>query len=182
MISLYESQLILFMPEAIKTPENICILYAFDEMMKDFLDISEQLKVWCDIDNMDIKKLDFFAAESRTLYYEKDLPEETKRNLLKNSLKMQYVLGTREAVDDMINTVFGDGKSVMWYEYSGCPYHFKIITKAALTPDMLQKFSNVINKAKNLRSLLDTIEVQRFGHKDIFYGIETVKTQHTTNY
>lgn len=101
------------------------------------------------------------AAELRTQYYRQDLDIGTKRRLVKGTLSWYMTAGTPEAVEELIQAVFGEGEVKEWFEYDGKPYYFKVVTSAILTPDISDFFIKMIQRVKNTRSHLDAVEIRR---------------------
>ena len=72
--------------------------------------------------------------------------------------------GTPGAVAEMVKIVFGDGEIVEWPDFKDPPYTpgtFDIVTDAQLTPVILDYFTSVINRVKNVRSHLRKISITR---------------------
>ena len=64
---------------------------------------------------------------------------------------------TRAAVEELITSVFGEGRVEEWFDYGGEPFYFKVYTNATFTEDMISKFDNMLEKVKNTRSKLETV-------------------------
>ena len=108
MISLYDYQTENALPPEMKTPERIALSYAFDRQKKKFLERLKRVYIWADIEQVDDDKLDFLAVECRVLFYNSGLAPDVKRNLIRNSIYWYMKLGTRQAMEEMIDTVFGN--------------------------------------------------------------------------
>ena len=159
------------------TPENLrdahtkAFMYACDRQFAKLLERAERVKVWCAIEQVEEKYLDLLAAENRVHYYDAALPPETKRQLILNAFIWHMYAGTPGAVEELVQAIFGDGKVQEWFEYGGKPYRFKILTNATLTPEINENFSMMIEKVKNVRSLMDSIIISRKTEQNIYTGI-----------
>lgn len=57
-----------------------------------------------------------------------------------------------------VETIFGAGRVEEWYQYEGSPYHFRIFADSTqMSGSGSQKLKNLVDRIKNLRSVLDEI-------------------------
>lgn len=148
-------------PVEMRTPEQIALAYAFDMQKKKFIDRMERVYTWADLEKVDDNKLDFLAVENRVLFYNTGLEPAVKRNLIRNSIYSYMKLGTRQALEEMINIVFGEGEVKEWFQYGGQPYYFKIRTSAPMNQESITQFQDMIARVKNARSHLENIDFDR---------------------
>lgn len=159
------------LPAEMKTPERTALSYAFDEQKKKYISRMRRAYIWADLESVDDNHLDFLAVENRVLFYNTEIEPDVKRNLIRNSIYWHMKLGTKQVMEEMIDTVFGDGKVLEWFEYGGEPFHFKVILnaengKAAINlADVRQK----INAYKRLSARLDDIELEYYFHVWVSY-------------
>lgn len=88
--------------------------------------------------------------------------EQEKRNLLKKALEIHKYKGTKYALLKVFETLNISGTIQEWFEYGGNPYFFKVILNIfdrGLSDDLEQQLLRLINKFKNVRSKLETIEL-----------------------
>lgn len=152
-------------------------LEASTQMMNDI--IAQGVKCVTDYDTMPEWRLDELAWETNCLYdYSASIEE--KREWIKNAAPWYQSYGTPEAIEKIVKIIFGDGKVEEWFEYGGEPYHFKIRTQGTLTKENSIRLPRMIARAKNVRSVLQLIEMQR--KIDILeYGaIACILTPHIT--
>lgn len=158
MIKLQDSNIIDTLPEAFTSdPKNIALGYALQGAMRRLLEYSRTTSVYAAIDVADDDVLDMLAAELDTQYYDVLLDVEAKRKLVKNTLIWYGKAGTPAAVEELITSVFGEGRVEEWFDYGGEPFYFKVYTNATFTEDMISKFDNMLEKVKNTRSKLETV-------------------------
>lgn len=148
-----------------------CLSYALNMELRRMLDSADSTAVFADIDNASSYILNALAMEMQAPYYDDSLPLETRRELIKKTSPWYSRAGTVSAVEDMVATIFGEGKVTEWFEYSGNPGCFKIIASASLTPDLFDAVKAMIEKVKNARSLLEEITVGRKINQRIYTGV-----------
>ena len=158
MIKLQDSNIIDILPVAFTSDaKNIALGYALQGAMRRLLEYSRTTSVYAAIDAADDDVLDMLAAELDTQYYDVLLDVEAKRKLVKNTLIWYGKAGTPAAVEELITSVFGEGRVEEWFDYGGEPFYFKVYTNATFTEDMISKFDDMLEKVKNTRSKLETV-------------------------
>lgn len=172
MIKFEDSEITQILPGALKSlPEVKAISYAIKNAMGKLIAFSHLASVYTAIDELPEAILDLLATELRSQYYEKDMSLEVKRDILKKTLLWYYHAGTPSAVSELVESVFGEGEVLEWFDYDGKPYRFKIKTNAMMTPNMSEEFSAIIRKVKNTRSHLEAIEIERRIDQTINSGV-----------
>lgn len=144
-------------------PEQQALSYAIERAMLLVLQFSQRTLMYAAIDEQPEYILDYMAVETRALYYEESMDIATKRKIIKNSLAWYMKAGTQECVDELIETVFGEGKTIPWYEFSegaGTPGTFDIITSTQMTSDMYERLTRIIARAKNQSSVLRYVGIE----------------------
>lgn len=149
------------MPPNLQTAENYAFGYAVDRQMAKLNSFSERLRVWTDLEHVNPRYYGMIAACIRSLYYNSSYDDKTKLTILKNAMKVNRYAGSRKAVDQLISDVYGSAEFHPWYEYGGQPYHFKITTDTVLAEDIIERFSEILERAKRLRSIMDNIMIHR---------------------
>lgn len=162
MIKLYDSDITDILPEIFANdPKVIALGYAIKKAMQRFIEYCRNTSVYAVIDTAPNNVLNMLALELGTQYYDDSLDIETKRRLIKRTLVWYMSSGTPAAVEELVAAVFGEGEVKEWFEYGDDPYYFKIITNAAMTPEMNEQFSAMLKKVKNARSHIRAIEIHR---------------------
>ena len=163
MISLSEiGGLYLSTPANLKDARTKAFMYACDRQIKKLIDRTEKIKVWCAVESVDEKYLDYMAADCRTLFYNSSLAPDVKRKLIANSQYWYMKLGTSAAMEEMINIVFQNNDTSIeeWYSYAGEAFHFRIAVSSAVTTVEMSEFLKYINEVKNARSIIDYLVLQ----------------------
>lgn len=171
MISYYDGQLTDILPGNITgKPEIRALSYALQQGCRLLYSYSQRLCIYSGSDSQPEEVTDLLASELRTQYYSNALDLDTKKQLVKNTLVWYEKAGTPEAVEELVATVFGEGKVEEWFEYGGKPYWFRIQTDALLTEDTTVYFSDMIRKVKNVRSHMESIKIHRIINLEICTG------------
>ena len=149
-------------PANIKDARTKAFMYACDRQIKKLLERAEKVKVWCAVESVDEKYLDYMAADCRTLFYNSSLAPDTKRKLIANSQYWYMKLGTSAAMEEMIDIVFRNNDTSIeeWYSYAGEAFHFRIAVASAVTTVEMSEFLKYVNDVKNARSILDYLVLQ----------------------
>jgi Bacteriophage P2-related tail formation protein len=165
MIKFPDGELRDYLPATMKNDvDMVCLSYAIKKGTERLMKYRKATMIYHFIDCVPEPILDLLAAELRSLYYSDALPIETKRSIVKNTLRWHMQAGTPGAVAEMVKIVFGEGEVVEWPDFDEPPYTpgtFDIVTSARLTPDILDYFSSIIDRVKNVRSHLRRILIKR---------------------
>lgn len=123
-----------------------------------------RLLMYSNIDNL--KDDDFghsladeLAWQFHVDYYDQTADIETKKKLVKQSIKIHRKKGTPQAVIDLLQTAFPTEAVLLeWFEYGGEPYHFRIIASEFDDVDV-SEFLKALDSVKNARSYLDELRL-----------------------
>ena len=138
----------------------------------------DPLTTWDKLNKMTGEELDLLAEELHISWYDKDSPLDIKREIIKDSDIIHAKLGTNWAALQVINTYFGEGHIVDWYDYGGNPGHFKIQTvNQSILNEKANKFLDILNKVKRKSAHLDAIELVSDGQCGLKVYMGTVETE-----
>lgn len=161
------------------SPEFLSISYAIKLQIVKIIVLAATVGIQYDIDGLDEEVVDFLALELRTQYYDQSLPIETKRELVKKTLKWHSKAGTPSAVKELIAAIFGSGELVEWFNMpDGAPYTFEIKTDATITPTIVDNLTRMIRRVKNVRSHLTSVTAHHHVDKPIYYGAAAANLRH----
>ena len=102
--------------------------------------------------------LDLLAVELKTQYYREDLPQDTKRELIRQTIPWYMQAGTPSVIREYLGTVFDGGKTEEWFSYGGKPYYFRAYVYAESHEIPLgygEEVKQQILAYKNVRSWLE---------------------------
>lgn len=144
-----------------------------DRFAHEILDMSKLYSVWNKIDDLTEEQLDELAWEKNITWYLYDANVEMKRQIIKGADEIKRHLGTKWALEQVVNIYFGSGEVKEWYEYSGGePLHFKIRTTNTETIDEEAiRFLKVVNTVKRQSAVLDVIEIIEAGQLIAYYTV-----------
>lgn len=143
-------------------PEARALSYAILQEKRRIMDAANQTRTMAMIDELPEKILDILAVELRTPAYSESFSIEIKRTLIKGTLAFYSKLGTPEAVDWVVRSIFGNGGIDEWFTYGGEPHHFRVTVRndgTFNTLEGLEDFHRLVNAVKRLSSWLDGITV-----------------------
>ncbi|SCJ81129.1 Bacteriophage P2-related tail formation protein [uncultured Flavonifractor sp.] len=156
---------------------------AMDEIVPELAQSTAALSTWDHIDDLTEAELDALAWELNILWYDTGASMDTKRALVKDSDIVYQRLGTKWAVENVINSYFGEGYVEEWFEYQGQPGHFRVYsTNPSLNNERLTEFLNLLNKVKRASAKLDGIFITLTGKMPLYAGVtikETSKEQYS---
>ena len=132
----------------------------------------EKLSTWDRIDTLSEAELDDLAWELNIQWYDKSAAIDVKRNLVRDSDKVFKKLGTKWAVENVINTYFGEGYVEEWFQYGGEPGCFRIYsTNPTVNESKFTEFLNLLNKVKRASSQLDGVFISLTGQMNMSVGV-----------
>ena len=103
--------------------------------------------------------LDELAWQFHCDYYDSTADIETKKSVVKQSIRIHQKKGTPQAVIDLLQAAFPSNTELYeWWQYGGEPYRFKILT-SSLNGVKYDHFLKALNSVKNARSYLDGVQL-----------------------
>lgn len=142
---------------------------------------TEKLTTWDRIGELSESELDDLAWELNIMWYDKSANIETKRDLIMNSDKVYRHLGTKWAVENVIQSYFGDGYVKEWKEYGGDPGYFRVYsTNPTLNNERLTEFLNILQKVKRHSAKLEAVIITLSGELNLAAGVAVREIAHET--
>lgn len=136
------------------------------------------------LNSLDISVIDNYAltCDARLLpflasAYQVDiaeLSEHEARSLINDALSIHFRAGSVWAMKKLLKTFSEKAQLFEWFEYNAKPNHFKVKlflsndTSKVYSDAKLKKYKELINKTKNIHSVLDGFEILL---NDIYMGI-----------
>lgn len=184
MIKLEDGEILDLLPGFFQEQEDVAaISYAFKVGAKKVLDFAKKLRLYSDIEHMPEEILDYMAVELRAQYYYETMDVEEKRKIVENALYWHMKAGTKGAVQELVTTIFGEGKVVEWNQFeegTGEPGTFDIETDATSSGDDVVRFASMIEKIKNVSSHLRNITTKHEIEMKSFLALGTEQLSETT--
>lgn len=173
MIRFYDSQITDILPDNLKSnPYTASLSYALMQANRKVLEYAVNTGIFSVIDVLPENILDILAVELNTQYYDAGKMDiKTKKIIIKNTLNWYGRAGTPNAVQEMINIVFGSGEVIEWFDNGGPPGTFDIATSVTITPDIINELNRLINSVKNVRSHLNNVITSNTAYTSVKAGI-----------
>ena len=164
---------------------NLGLAHGIEQVNAPLVDAMKNLPMWDRIESLPEAALEEIAWELNLLWYDNGASLQTKRDLVKNGIRVWSKLGTKWAVENVITAYFGEGYIKEWFEYEGQPGHFSVYsTNPSVTNEKLQEFMNILNKVKRFTAKLDNIYITLTGEMPLSAGVgyrEVSKETYTVN-
>ena len=120
--------------------------------------VEEGLAILQDPDSMPEWRLDELAEDYNILYdYNADI--EVKRDWVKNAIPYYRIYGTPEAIVQYLTGYFDSVELEEWFEYAADPFLFRLTVDGTWTPETEAWARKAIERAKNVRSVLDGLRI-----------------------
>ena len=123
------------------------------------------------LEMLEDEDLDYINEKDRIPWYDTSYTKEQKIRIISNYEKNCMFLGTKQAIEGVIEDIFGMGKEEEWYEYGSKAFYFKIITSALLTENTDKLVSKIVKNVKTSKSKLEYVQVQRDISHTLFAGV-----------
>ena len=125
--------------------------------------LSSEIKAFKELANpktCEAKYLPFLAYAFKVDFWDENLTESDKRNLIQSSLLLHQRKGTVWAIEQVFEALNIEAIVKEWFNYDGEPYHFKVDISLAdkeITTELIDKLKHYIDIFKNARSVLDEL-------------------------
>ena len=171
-MTLSELEFIRLLPQFMRDDAAVKGLsFGLDIVIPQLAESVKHLTTWDHIDSLSEDELDELAWELNILWYETDADIAVKREVIKNSDKVYQHLGTKWAVENVVNSYFGNGHIKEWFEYGGEPGRFRVhSSNTSITGETLTSFLNLLYKVKRASAKLEAIYIDLETNGGITYG------------
>lgn len=143
-----------------------------DAIIPDLAAMIDTLTTWDHIDKLSESELDELAWELNIPWYDIGASLAIKREVIKSSDQIYAKLGTKWAVEYVIQTYFGSGYVSEWWEYGGDPGRFQIhSSNPSLNNERFAEFLNLLDKVKRASAKLDRVVISLSGELPLYVGV-----------
>lgn len=150
------------LPQILKNDKDIyAFAKAFEVQLKKSINYAKNIIIYSNVDNLPELILDQLAYDLKCDWYDKSYNIDTKRDLIKNCIKVHTYKGTIYAVETAVNSIY-PCEITEWFDYGGEPFGFKLsltINSTGITEKLIDKLIEQINYYKNARSHLDDLSI-----------------------
>lgn len=162
-----------FFPENLKKYKNLeALAISFKNIFKDNIAKNiENLAFFYNLENLEEKIIDEFAWGFNIEEYKDSLDKATKIKLIKAAYWAHSKKGTKNAVVRALRNLNYEISVQEWFEYGGNPFTYRIITENLNKgPNWLRELIDLVDKNKNIRSILDAAYTVQRKNKEIYIG------------
>jgi len=183
-VKLDDIKFIELIPQFMREDETVkSLAESIDKLIPDISKKMQLNKTWNKIDEMNHQDLNELAWELNIIWYDQSVSLEQKRRIIKQSDLIYARLGTKWAVEQIIETYFGSGKVKEWFEYGGEPHYFRIYSdNPQITNNDIDKFMWLLNIVKRKSSWLEGIYITLTGETRFYTNMITVDCTHEKHY
>lgn len=132
----------------------------------------ENVLIYSRIDTLPEEVVDILAYDFHVDWYDQSYPLEVKRRILKGSVKVHKKMGTKYAVESVLQSLHPDSRIEEWFQYGGHPHCFQVVINADRQEYEinLEQIVRSINLYKRLSSHLEAIRLERRKKGRLFLG------------
>lgn len=163
MTKIQDIQLREMLPSNLSSDELDALSYAINKATANVCAAADGIRVIALIDEAPEEIVDYLAVEFNSPYYDQSLDLEVKRNVVKNTLARYAKVGTPGIIKEFLTSLGEDIEILEWQDYNGDPYHFSIYVTmppdSEVTEELVAETKDKINKLKNLRSIMDELQL-----------------------
>lgn len=172
MINLTDLVMTSLLPSSLKNdPFIVALAEAVEMELKEAYREAEAISDLSNVDNLPEELLDYLAYQKHVDFYDTSYPIEVKRKLVKESIHSHRLKGTPAAIEQLIDTIFGDGQVKEWFDYDGDPYNFIVETSnQSATNERAHEFIKAISTVKNVRSNLEKVVLLSSEQMKLYWG------------
>lgn len=164
-------------PENLKKYKNLKTLaIQFEKSLKKEV-VSEipKLALYENLETQSDKTLTELAYQYSVDNWEEILSREVKINLIKNAIMVHRKKGTKFSIENNLKKLNRPLKVEEWWEYGGAPFTFKITTNVFKSIEWLDLLLEIIEKYKNCRSIIETIEINGTKDNKLKFGAFSIR-------
>lgn len=163
MTKIQDIQLKELLPSNLYSDELDALSYAINRATAKVCAAADTIRVIALIDEAPEEIVDYLAVEFNSQYYDQSLDLSVKRNIVKNTLARYAKVGTPGIIKDYLASLGEEVEILEWQDYNGLPYHFSIYVTmphdAEVTEELIAETKEKINNLKNLRSIMDELQL-----------------------
>ena len=145
-------------PEALARDENLqALATAIANVLNARVPEIDRVRIYPNIDGLPEDLLDILAVDLKIDWYDAAYPLAIKRRIVKSSIEVHRVLGTKGAVARALSAIYPGTTVEEWFEYGGNFPYFRIILD--VTQQTIEVSHDEIVKAVNIyKSLRSKLE------------------------
>lgn len=161
MTDLKSAELIKTVPSLLESEDEVKALSAaFLWLTQTLLSLEEKTDIYANKEAMSGEVCDLLGGEWRVPQYDQGYSLSVKRALIKEALVLFSNAGTKYAVKNIVETIFGSAEVDEWFDYGGEPGYFMVSTdNPGVGTSELNQFKAVAEGVKRASAWLDKVEL-----------------------
>ncbi|UHA74453.1 phage tail protein I [Paenibacillus sp. 481] len=172
MIDIVRVSLLDLLPSNVAKDPNIkAAAIAIDRELDELIEEIRQLPRFSRMDELTDEEVDDLAWEFHVDFYDPTLPLQQRRELVKNAIPWHRRKATPSAIEELVTSLFGEGKVEEWFEYGGQPYHYRVITNNPdVTTSKAQEFIKAVESVTRLSARLEKIVISQTENMNLYFA------------
>lgn len=153
-------------------PQIQAMIEAIDPELRGVSFDTREALIYSRIDDLPENVVDLLAWQFHVDFYEPmGMSLGVKRGLVKTAILVHKRKGTKWAVRELCDIVFGKTTVEPWHEYGGEPYHFRVTVDGSF-PDAeaWEKFYRALVVTKSERDWLEAVNIVKSDELRLYYG------------
>lgn len=158
-----KDNMIFTLPPPLKEDDSTeALAEATAELLETRKEENDRLRIYPEIGRIPEGLADILAYDFKVDWYNYNYSLESKRALILSNFYVHRHLGTPQAVNRMLSSVFPGSYIEEWFQYGGTPHHFQIILEMRDAKEIAnaKDILDAVGKVKRLSSHLDGLVYQ----------------------
>lgn len=171
MNNIYSTDFSDFLPGALRhDPKMIALARMLTEQLLTVSGSMDNVLIYSRFEELPEDLVDILAYDMHVDWYDYSYPLQIKQDIVKNSVRVHKRMGTKYAVENVLNSLHPQSHIEEWFEYGGAPHYFRIVINADNKEYEIDidKIVKSINLYKRLSAHLESIILERRKKNKIF--------------
>ena len=171
MNDIYSTDFSKLLPSALRnSPQMIALARTLTEQLLTVSGSMDNVLIYSRFEELPEDMVDIMAYDMHVDWYDYSYPLQVKRDMVKNSVRVHKRMGTRYAVENVLNSLHPQSHIEEWFEYGGSHHCFRIVINADNKEYEidLDKIIKSINMYKRLSAHLESVILEIIKSRKIF--------------
>lgn len=171
MNDIYSTDFSEFLPGALRhDPKMIALARTLTEKLLAVSGSIDNVLIYSRFEELPEDLVDILAYDMHVDWYNYNYPLRIKQDIVKNSVRVHKRMGTKYAVETVINSLHPQSRLEEWFEYGGTHHCFRIVINADNREYEIDidKIVKSVNMYKRLSAHLDSIVLERRKNSNFF--------------
>lgn len=171
MNDIYSTDFSEFLPGALRhDPKMIALAKTLTEQLLTVSGSMDNVLIYSRFEELPEEIVDVLAYDMHVDWYEYNYPLQIKRDIVKNSVRVHKRMGTKYAVENVLNSLHPQSHIEEWFEYGGTHHCFRIVINADNKEYKIDidRIIKSISMYKRLSAHLESVILERKKRRKIF--------------